>query len=322
MDRQTKKSVFYKRNFPLKNRIALTAGDPQGLGFFIAKQALKKLGPKKNFQFLLWTHQKAKTLNIPAFKTLVFSRPNQAFASEFKEKHLLQIKSRGGVGEGLLSAGQGALNQELSALVTGPVSKGQLKKYKAQGQTDLLKKLAQTKDVFMCFRGPFFNVILLSDHIPLRKVAIDKSKLSKLLKLALLSRKFLSPLLQKKPLAVLGLNPHAGEHGLIGSEEEKLLKPILKKEKELQGPFSPDIAFLKKNWSKYSFFIALYHDQGLIPFKMIHEQKGFAQSLGLPFIRLGVNHGTAKGLKPKEISSESFFLALKESLRLIQLHKK
>ena len=322
MDRGAKKAVFYKTKFPLKNRIALTTGDSKGVGLFVAKQALKNLGPKKNFQFVIWTDKQATTLKVPTFKTLVFSSPHQAFAKEFKEKHLLQIKEPGGPGKWLLSAGKRALNQELSALITGPVNKNQLKKHKAVGQTDLLKKQAQTENVFMCFRGRFFNVILLNDHIPFKKTKIDKQKLSNLLKQALLSRKFLAPSLQKKPLGLLGLNPHAGEQGILGLEEEKILKPLLKNWREIEGPLSPDGAFLKKNWSKYSFFIALYHDQGLIPFKMIHKHKGFAQSLGLPFLRLGVDHGTGYGLKKKQISHASFLLALKESLRLIRCFSK
>ena len=110
-------------------------------------------------------------------------------------------------------------------------------------------------------------------------------------------------------MGVLGLNPHAGEGGLIGKEEEDILKPLIKtfSPKEVQGLLVPDAAFLKKNWDLYSFFIALYHDQGLIPFKMIHSHRGFAQTLGLPFLRLGVDHGTGIGLKHREISSESFF---------------
>ena len=322
MDRRAKKSIFYKTSWPLKNRIALTTGDPKGLGFFIAKKALSRLGPKKNFQFLIWTKQQAETLKIPGFKTRSFSSSDQALDGEFKENHLLQIKSKKGPGAWLLSACEKALNQEISALITGPVNKSQLKKYKTVGQTDLLKKQSHAQDVFMCFRGANFNVILLTDHIPLKTVNIDKQRLSNLLRQALLSRKILPLSLQKKPLGLLGLNPHAGEKGILGSEEKKILKPFLKKWKEVEGPLSPDSAFLKKNWSKYSFFIALYHDQGLIPFKMIHNHKGFAQSLGLPFLRLGVDHGTGEGLKAKEISSESFLSALKESLRLIRLYQK
>ncbi|MCY4320894.1 MAG: 4-hydroxythreonine-4-phosphate dehydrogenase PdxA [Bdellovibrionaceae bacterium] len=322
MDRRTKKTSFYKNSFPLKNRIALTTGDPKGIGLFVAEEALKRLGTKKNFQFVVWTSKRSKTLQIPSFKTLCFSSSSETFSCQFKENILLQIKSSKGPGAWLLEAGEKALKKEVSALITGPVKKSQLKSFRAIGQTDLLKKQAKVKEVFMCFRGRFFNVILLTDHVPLKKVKLNKEKLECCLSLALSARKFLKESLQKKSLGVLALNPHAGEHGLLGSEEETIIKPFLKGIKEVKGPLSPDVTFLKKNWKFYSFFIALYHDQGLIPFKMKHNLKGFVQSLGLPFLRLGVDHGIGANLKRKDICSESFFLALKEALRLVRLYQK
>ena len=171
----------------------------------------------------------------------------------------------------------------------------------------------------MCFRGEKFNVVLLTDHIPLKKLAIRPSALRNCLRLALKHRALLAPALQKKALGVLGLNPHAGEEGLMGREEEDIIKPLLKEfpQEEVQGPLSPDSAFLRKNHKLYSFFIALYHDQGLIPFKAAHAHTGFAQSLGLPFLRLGVDHGAGLTLKGDGVCSDSFFAALKEAVRLV-----
>lgn len=324
MDRRKKGWFFYNSAFPLKNRLALTTGDSSGVGKIVACRALGVLGPKKNFQFLLWTANKEKTLKIKNFNTLVFKNSREALKSPFKENHLLQIKSSGSPGDWLESAGKLCLNKEASALITGPVSKTLLKPHKAIGQTALLTKLCQKKNSFMCFRGQFFNLILWTDHIPLKEVSINRLDFKKFLELCLTARSFLPEKLQKKPLGVLGLNPHAGEEGLIGKEESLLLKPLLKtfSKTEIQGPLSPDAAFLKKNWGKYSFFIALYHDQGLIPFKMAHSHKGFAQTLGLDFLRLGVDHGTGQNLKAKDVSYYSFLNALKEALRLIKSHKK
>ena len=321
MDSNRKKPVLCKNNiFPLKNRLALITGDPKGVGFFITHQALKILGPQKNFQFLVWSDLKSETLKAPQFKTFVFKKSSLAFKQSFQEEHLIQIKSSGGPGAWLCSAGKKALKREVSALVTGPVSKISLKKYNVLGQTDLLKKLTGSKEVFMCFRGRFFNVLLLTDHIPLKQVSIQKNKLKKLLDIALSHRLFLSKNLQNKKIAVLGLNPHAGENGILGQEEQSLI-PFLKNYPEAEGPLCPDSAFLRKNWKKYSFFISLYHDQGLIPFKLVHEQKAFAQSLGLPFLRFGVDHGTGLGLKKQDISHESFLMALKEAMKRIQKQK-
>ena len=326
MDREKKSWFLHNSSFPLKNRLALTTGDPSGIGKQVAVQALKTLGPKKNFQFLLWTNSKAKSLNIPSFQTLTFKNSPSALKSPFKERCLLQIKSSGGPGEHLEEAARLCLNKSASALITGPVSKRLLKnhRYKAISQTALLKILCKEKKAFMCFRGRSFNTILWTDHIPLKAISIDKQSFKSFLNLALKARSFLPVPLQNKALGVLGLNPHSGEGGFIGTEEERILKPVLKhfSSKEIQGPLCPDSAFLKKNWNLYSFFIALYHDQGLIPFKMVHSHKGFAQTLGLPFLRLGVDHGTGIGLKDKDISSQSFLAALKESMRLIKLNRK
>lgn len=323
MGRGKKGFFFHSSIFPLKNRLALTTGDPQGIGKKITVQALKKLGPVKNFQFLLWTSPKEAPLKIPGFQSLVFKDHREALKEPFQENQILQIRSPGGVGDQLIEAGGLCLRGEASALITGPVRKELLKKHRAPGQTEILKRLCQNPPVFMGFRGSFFNCVLFSDHIPLKKISLDKNKLKECFIQSLQARAFLPPHQKRKPIGVLGLNPHAGEKNLMGEEEEKIIRPLIKSfsPKEVEGPLSPDSAFLKKNWKKYSFFIGLYHDQALIPFKMIHNHKGFAQTLGLPFLRLGVDHGTGYGLKEKEISSESLFSAIKESIRLIRLKK-
>ena len=321
MDRGKKESFCHPPASFLKNRIALTTGDPKSIGRFVISEALKKTGPQKNFQFLVWTEKQSKTLKIPKFQTASFKTGALALQSPFKESQILQVKSSKSPGDWVEEAARFCLKKKLSALITGPVSKKTIKKnrLKALSQTSLLKKLCKKKNVFMCFRGTFFNTVLFSDHIPLKDISLEKRPLKTCLSLALKSRSYLKPSLQNKPLGLLALNPHAGEAGLIGKEEQKILKPLLSSfsSKEVQGPLCPDSAFLKKNWEKYSFFIALYHDQGLIPFKMAHSHTGFTQTLGLPFLRLGVDHGTGLGLKKEEISSASFLTALKEVLKRV-----
>ena len=322
------RSVFpCEDSFPLKNRLGITTGDPQGIGQKIAFESLKSLGPQKNFQFIIWTSTTNASLKIPRFQTKVFKTAREALQAPFNEKILLEIKSKKWAGDWVEESANLCLEKKLSALITGPVSKATMKKNKRKSlsQTPLLKTLSGAKNVFMVFRGRFFNVILLTDHRPLRRVLVDKKKLVHLLKESLDLRSFLPPKDQKKPLGLLGLNPHAGENGLIGKEEQEILIPILKKyfsSKDIEGPLCPDAAFLKKNWRRYSFYIALYHDQGLIPFKAIHSHGGFAFSLGLPFLRLSVDHGTGVGLDDRAISFESFLAATKESLKLIKQRRK
>ena len=198
-------------------------------------------------------------------------------------------------------------NPKTSALVTGPLSKTQMQKegFKERGHTGLLKRLSKTRHVFMCFLGDSFNVALLTGHTPLKKVLWSKESLNKCIALCLnqMARKPVSFLQGTTfensptyPLGVLGFNPHAGEEGLLGTEEAKIKQVLDKWQDKVKGPLVPDTAFFKENWSRFFMYICMYHDQGLIPFKMVHGRKSFQLSLGLPFIRVSVSHGTSKDI--------------------------
>ena len=285
----------------------------------MAKRGLKRLGPKKNIQFVVWTDKNSPRLKIPSFQVKTHSTVQSALTAPFEESRLLQIRSPRPAGIWVEECAGLCMDRSLSAMVTGPLSKGLLTKTHPllRGQTQLLRQVAKTNDVFMAFLGSRFNMVLLNDHVPFFKT--DLKNLPQLLRTALNFRKFLSPSRRHKPLGLLGLNPHAGEGGLLGVEEEKHFPPLRDfSEKQVLGPLPPDGAFLKKNWSRFSFYVALYHDQGLIPFKMIHAHKGVSWSIGLPFIRTGVDHGTGRGLKPREVSSDSCLKALKQALSLIR----
>ncbi|MEN0058579.1 MAG: 4-hydroxythreonine-4-phosphate dehydrogenase PdxA, partial [Bdellovibrio sp.] len=191
---------------------------------------------------------------------------------------------------------------------TGPLSKTLIYEsgLRDMGHTDILKRVSKTQNVHMGFLGREFNVLLATAHIPLNKIA--QSLTTENLSLALINanhlRKILPTSLARKPIGLLGLNPHAGEAGLIGDEEGQLFPSLLSFARQhkipVSGPLVPDAAFLKSNWKKYSVFLALYHDQGLIPFKLVHgQQSGVHISVGLPFIRTSVDHGTAKDIFEK-----------------------
>ena len=123
--------------------------------------------------------------------------------------------------------------------------------------------------------------------------------------------------MKTKKIAVLGLNPHAGEGGLIGNLEKTLFARL---PKGVVGPLVPDAAFLKKNWPLYSIFVCLYHDQGLIPFKMQHGQDSGAHlTLGLAFVRTSVDHGTAVDIFNKNVANPNSMLeAIKLNIQLIE----
>ncbi len=192
------------------------------------------------------------------------------------------------------------------ALVTGPLSKTLIKQsgWPEIGHTELLAKASGASPLFMSFIGKKFSVVLATGHVPLKDVAshLTAKHLLSCLQLAL---NYVKRTGSTKPIALVGLNPHAGEQGLLGREEIDVLQNTLKtlgKEKgRIQGPLVPDVAFQPGNWRKYALYVALYHDQGLIPFKLVHGfQSGVHLTLGLPFVRTSVDHGTAKDLPHPE----------------------
>jgi 4-hydroxythreonine-4-phosphate dehydrogenase len=135
-------------------------------------------------------------------------------------------------------------------------------------------------------------------------------------------RKVLPTKVARRPMALVGVNPHAGENGLIGKEEIWMAKLIRQSQSRhpIEGPLVPDSAFLPKNWGRYSLYVVPYHDQGLIPFKMIHGfDSGVHLTLGLPFVRTSVDHGTAKELFAKDKARfGSMQDALLTAIRLIK----
>lgn len=286
--------------------IHITTGDIDGIGLEITLKALKKIGPIKNIQFILWQEKQRSTVYntsnflINTFKVNSINDFKNIKEVEKNSHTLINICSPLKPTEWVVNAAKHCfLEQKTRALVTGPLSKTQMQKdgFTEKGHTELLKKLSNTRQVFMVFLGDYFNVILLTGHIPLKKVTLQEKTLEECLQYChtFIKNNF-SPTEQIKPLGLLGFNPHAGEEGLIGNEEVLFRNTLLKWKGKVKGPLVPDVAFIKSNWKKYSMYVCLYHDQALIPFKMIHERKSLQLSLGLPFIRTSVSHGTAKDI--------------------------
>jgi len=180
------------------------------------------------------------------------------------------------------------------------------------GHTEFFRDFWEQKDVFMCFISKKINILLITTHIPLVKVSENLNE--KNVENAILNAISLKERLNlKKEICFLGLNPHAGEQGLLGYEEiwiKKIIDKINEKFKKviIIGPIPADTAFTKRNINKYSIFIALYHDQGLIPFKMLAFEDGVNLSFGMDYIRTSVDHGTGVDLIGKKIASLKSFI--------------
>ncbi|MDD2463269.1 MAG: 4-hydroxythreonine-4-phosphate dehydrogenase PdxA [Desulfobulbus sp.] len=186
-----------------------------------------------------------------------------------------------------------------SALVTCPISKKSLQEagYTYPGHTEMLAALTGNTNVRMMLAGPTLRVVLVTIHVALSRVSelltteeiidcIQTTSLS-------LQRDFG---IARPRIAVAALNPHAGEEGLFGDEENRLIVPALKRagiKAELSGPWPPDTIFHKAAGGQFDAVICMYHDQGLIPFKLLHFADGVNVTLGLPIVRTSVDHGTA-----------------------------
>lgn len=290
-----------------KTRILITTGDTDGIGWEVTAKALHLIGPKPGVQFVFYRHTRAAGLK-PAvsrkFKHQVFASLTQVKSAPFDPKTLLEVRSSKSPAHWVEEAAQACLRGEFQALVTAPLSKTSIidAGFKDIGHTEILSRVCKTDDLFMGFLGNKFCVLLMTGHQPIKAAVESFSalKLKKALQAAQQLRGLLPQAKRKLPLAVVGMNPHAGEQGLLGQEEgwmSGLLAELQSEFGGIAGPLVPDAAFLPQNWKSYSVYLCPYHDQGLIPFKLVHGFKsGVHLTLGLPFVRTSVDHGTAKEL--------------------------
>ena len=199
----------------------------------------------------------------------------------------------------------------IDAICTAPISKHSLALggYHHVGHTEFLAALTNTDEFRMSFFADNLRVVLLSTHLPLRK-AIEKVTTENLVKLINFTDRSLTKLLGRRPsIAVAGLNPHASEAGMFGSEEAAEITPAVKRSKangvDVSGPYSPDTIFLRCYKGEFDVVISLYHDQATIAVKSLSFGEGVNVTLGLPLIRTSVDHGTAFDVAGKGIADES-----------------
>jgi len=188
----------------------------------------------------------------------------------------------------------------LAGMVTCPISKTSLRLagFDFPGHTEMLASQSGTDDYAMMMAGERLRVTLLTIHIPLAAVPgqIRSNEISRLIRLTALSlRRDFG--IDTPRLAVAGLNPHAGESGLFGEEEIREIQPAVDQMNQegwsVSGPLPPDTIFHRAVAGDYDAVVCMYHDQGLIPFKLLHFKDGVNVTLGLPFVRTSVDHGTA-----------------------------
>jgi 4-hydroxythreonine-4-phosphate dehydrogenase len=203
-----------------------------------------------------------------------------------------------------------ALREDARGIVTAPISKKglNLAGINYPGHTEILSSLTGAEEYLMMLAGKTLKVSLVTIHIPLKKVA-DSVSPQNILKTILISHNALKiDFGIKNPrIAVCGLNPHSGESGMFGDEEEKIIIPAIYEAKKINinatGPYPPDTIFYRASKGEFDLVVCMYHDQGLIPLKLLHFNDGVNITLGLPVVRTSVDHGTAYDIAGKGVAS-------------------
>lgn len=215
----------------------------------------------------------------------------------------------------LVAATEALKDKKIDALVTAPIHKKNIQSadFTFAGHTPYLRQAFGVKDVLMLMSSDNFRVGLVTEHVPISEIPKYVTREIILSKLNIMKDSLIRDFGIDKPrIAVLGLNPHAGDEGLIGREEEDIIKPAIKDAKHnmlVYGPYSADAFFARNQQQKFDAVLAMYHDQGLIPFKSLAYGEGINFTAGLPAIRTSPDHGTAFDIAGKNKADAGSFLA-------------
>ena len=291
-------------------------GDPNGVGPEVIVKAISSNEIKDLCEIVIFGDagilQKAANNSVSNIQIVECSE----FGLEDLKPSTLDRKAGQASLDYITTAVKSALENEIDAIVTAPISKESthLAGSKYPGHTEMLKDLSGSNQAVMMFEGQKFKVMLVTIHEALSNVPklISKDRVLSTIKLTHDSLVNLFKIEAPK-IVVCGLNPHAGESGAFGNEEIDHIIPAVEEARELginvEGPLPADTLFYYANQGKWDAVVAMYHDQGLIPFKMVSFNDGVNITLGLPIIRTSPDHGTAFDIAWKGVADPSSMIA-------------
>jgi 4-hydroxythreonine-4-phosphate dehydrogenase len=274
-------------------RIALTVGDPAGIGPEIV----------------------AKTAADPSVRAIcepvIFAPPPDATIVPGE----VSAAAGRAAYDTVVRAVEAARSGEVAAMATAPVNKLAFAKAGLpwKGHTDLLAHLCEAPRVAMMFHAPQLKVVLLTVHVPLSEVSaqITPERVEQAIALTVEAMGRFG--VARPRLALAGLNPHAGEHGVIGSEDDRVLAPAVRRAQDagiaIEGPIPGDTVFVRATRGEFDCVIACYHDQGLIPVKLLAFGTAVNVTIGLPIIRTSVDHGTAFDIAGRNVADPGSMIA-------------
>jgi 4-hydroxythreonine-4-phosphate dehydrogenase len=285
----------------MRPRVAITTGDPAGIGPEVAARAA--VDPRV----------------LEACEPVLYRPP----AGETFAPGVLSAAAGRAAYDVVVRAVEDAQRDVVQAIATAPVNKEafRLAGLEWSGHTDLLAHLTGSSHVAMMFHSDALRVVLATIHIPLAEVPRALTQASLDATIALTARELPRFGIARPRIAVAGLNPHAGEHGLFGTEEETAIRPAIEACRtrgiDVSGPYPGDTVFVRARRGEFDAVIACYHDQGLIPVKLVAFGQAVNVTLGLPIIRTSVDHGTAFDIAGKGVADpESMISAVLLAARL------
>lgn len=304
------------KNPDLANKvIAVTLGDPQGIGPEVIAKSLSAYSPAAAL-LVVGSRRFFPLANIRMVDAAGQARPGEAAflevgcGPEGGDPSFFWVKT----------AVEMALRHEVQALVTAPISKEKWLAGNApyRGHTEYFAAVAPGKPPAMFFWSPGLKVALYSHHVPLRETfaLLERGRIAAFVRHV--DRELRRLFRQDFTFLFSGLNPHAGENGRLGNEEIEIIAPAildLQKEVHIVGLYPPDVVFVKARSLKNAVVVAWAHDQGLIPFKLLHGGDGVQLTLGLPFVRTSPVHGTAFDIAGKGIADPS---SMQAAIRLAE----
>ncbi|WP_202629030.1 D-threonate 4-phosphate dehydrogenase [Serratia fonticola] len=333
--------ILLRRCTVANNTIAVTMGDPAGIGPEIIIKALSEgelAGTPAVVVGCLQTLQRIQALGIvPKVELRSIQQVSEArFAPGIINVIDEPLEDPAALTPGNVQAQAGdlayrcvkratelAMAGEVMAIATAPLNKEalHLAGHLYPGHTELLAKLTHSRDYAMVLYTDKLKVIHVSTHIALRKF-LDTLNAERIETVVTMADTFLKRVGFKHPrIAVAGVNPHAGEHGLFGDEEINIVSPAIAAVKQrgidVSGPCPPDTVFLQAYEGQYDMVVAMYHDQGHIPLKLLGFYDGVNITAGLPFIRTSADHGTAFDIAwTGKAKSESMAISIKLATQL------
>lgn len=313
-----------------KIKVGITCGDINGVGIEIIMKAFMDSRMHQICTPVIYcsnkmisAHRKALNLNDFQYQTIkgsneIILRKTNVINCWEEEVAVEFGKSTPAGGKYALLSIQNAVNdlkdKKIDVLVTAPINKHniQSEQFRFSGHTEYLAQAVNVSDYLMFLVSENLKVAVVSEHIPVKEVAATLTTEKIVKKLKLMDKSLKRDFGYRKPrIAVLGLNPHAGDEGLIGNEEKEIIAPAVKKSFDegvfVYGPYSADGFFGSGTYRKFDAVLAMYHDQGLVPFKTLSFTNGVNFTAGLPIIRTSPDHGTAYDIAGKGQADETSF---------------